>query len=633
MQGNTVSSNNYFFIDWNLNGQNVAGNYSNIGWAAYWHFQGNDRQLDNGYANLGDVNRWSNGGRIYNYSGNLSTRDLLLASGSFDIGHDNNGNKTLNVAGGATGYNGSRSEGSGSWSLPTIPRHAVLNSSPNFNDEQNPTFNYSNPAGTAVDFYMEFPGIGGSLAARNLGSGTGGNYTLVLTNAERDALRAKQPNAATMTVRFVIHDSLGGSNSWSYQDRTLTFINGNPVFSAANITYLDTDSGVVAITTDDQKIVQNKSDLNVSFTAATPVKAATISSYKVTLDTDIQTKTAASTIDYGPRNLATDTPVTIEVTDSRGFKTTASKTITILPWAAPRAVITASRLNNYEDTTNVKAVVTIDSVDGKNAIQSIALRYKKTTDVSWTSTTMTHNVNKVLTLNKLFEWNLEITITDKFGSTVYTALVQKGIPIMFIDNAMLNIGINKFPVAGRILDIAGDVFIDDEEVARYDSSGYLPTDRQKMKYRFSAYLSASVASNDGANRDVVFNTEEYDPDGVYNNSTGLFTAPVSGFYFLSAQAHIVMSGAGSTSGRWLWEANLRFIKGTTTQTLLDEHKLYVYAEGRITSHAAKLNNVYYLAAGDVIRARTFADTNDGTQWHTVGGVAISHFKGHLVAAV
>lgn len=634
-QGNGIGKGSYIFTDWNVTSQNVAGNYSNISWATYYHFQGEDHQLDNGYADLAGARRWGNGGRVYNYTGNFSTRDMLLASGSFSVGHNNDGNLTIWVANGISGYATGRSEGGANYGLPWIPRHAVLNSSPDFNDEQNPTFNYSNPAGTGVDFWFEFPGIGGStIAYRSLGSGGGGNYTVTLTEAERNALRAKQPNAKTMTVRFVVHDALGGSDSWSWQDRTLTFINGEPTFTAADITYQDTDAAVVAITEDNQKIVQGKSDLNVSFAAATPKKSATIASYKITLDTDVQTKTAASTIDYGTRNLAQDTPVIIEVTDSRGFKTTVQKTISILPWTAPRAVITAGRVNNYEDTTNVKADVTIDSVNGKNAIQSIQLRYKKTTDATWTTTSMTTGVNKVLTLNKLYEWNLEITITDKFGSTVYLATVQKGIPIMFIDNAMLNIGINKFPVAGRILDISGDVYINDEKVVAGDSSGKMPTDRLKAKYRFSAYKSSASSYNDGSVQTVVFNTEVYDPDNVYDAATGLFVAPVDGYYNISLQTVMSTTGAGSVSNRWLWESRVQLLSGTTTLTMIDENKLYVYADGRLTIFYGKINEVYYLPAGTTLRAQVMGDTSDGTQYVLAGnGPALTHIKGHLAFAV
>lgn len=454
MTGNTVSYSNYFFVDWQLASQNVAGNYSTINWQAYWHFQGNDRQLDNGYVDGGGARQWTNGGRIYNYTGNFSTRDLNIASGSFNIGHYNDGTRDMYIGGGCVGYSGENSSGNAGWWLPQIPRHSTMTGANDFNDEANPYFTYSNPANAAVDFYIETPYNGaGALAARSLGTGGGGGYTVTLTTTERNALRARMPNSNTMTVRYVIHDTVGG-DGWSYIDRTMSIVNGNPVFTDSQVSYQDTNAAAVAITTNNQHIVQSISTIRAAFTAATAQKSATMSSYKVTLGTDVRTfSTAQTAIDYVAQNVAVDTPLTVEATDSRGNKTTATKTVTFLPWSTPRAALTIGRVNNYEDTTNLTAAVTIDSVNSKNAILSIELKYKKTSDSTWTTTTMTNNVLKTITLDKLFEWNIQIIITDKFGSTTYNTIVQKGIPILFFDTEKLSIGVGMFPTTDEALEI------------------------------------------------------------------------------------------------------------------------------------------------------------------------------------
>lgn len=129
MQGNSVTigsqTNNFYFIDWQLAGQNIAGNYSTINWQCYMHYTSADAQLDNGYATLGGATRWSNGGRVYNYAGNFTTRDMGISSGSFTVGHDSAGNFTLDVSGNIVVYSGMNSGGSASWALPTIPRYAA----------------------------------------------------------------------------------------------------------------------------------------------------------------------------------------------------------------------------------------------------------------------------------------------------------------------------------------------------------------------------------------------------------------------------------------------------------------------------------------------------------------------------
>ena len=487
MNGSNVNiggNSSYYFINWSLSSQNIAGNYSTISWACYYHFNNNDAQLDNGSAVLGGATRWSNGGRVYNYAGNFTTRNLGIASGSFNLGHNNDGTKTLSVSGSIAVYASGTSSGSSSWSLPNIPRHATLNSAQNFNDTQNPVINYSNPAGTAVDFYIETPSLGGGtgMAARSLGSGGGGNYTVTLTTAERNELLSRTPNSKTITARFVIHDSLGGSNSWSYKDYTMTVVSGEPTFSDTQITYEDTNTATLAVTGNNQQIVQNISNLEVTFTGATANKYATIASYKLTLATDIQTVTSPTTIDYATVNLAVDTPVQIEVTDSRGFKTTVQKTITILPWNLPSAVNTVGRVNNYEDTTGVKSDVTIASVGGNNAIEDLKVRYKKTTDVSYTEAALTTGVNTNLTLDKLYEWNIEIVITDKFGTTTYTMLLGKGIPIVFFDTALLSMGIGVFPTQSESLEV---------------DDGYLVEIIKKI-YPVGFVITETTATNPGA---------------------------------------------------------------------------------------------------------------------------------------
>lgn len=129
MQGNSINLGGgpcYIFVDWQLTSQNGTSNSSNINWQAYAHFTSSDAQLDNGYASLGGATRWSNGGRIKNFTGTYTTRDIALGSGSFTVYHDGSGNYTLPVSASIVYYNGNVSSGSASWALPNIPRYANI---------------------------------------------------------------------------------------------------------------------------------------------------------------------------------------------------------------------------------------------------------------------------------------------------------------------------------------------------------------------------------------------------------------------------------------------------------------------------------------------------------------------------
>lgn len=122
-QGNSISYGDYFFVDWQLTGQSVEGNYSTINWQAYWHFSNSDRQLDSGNVVINGGQVWANGGRIYNYAGNFATRNMLLASGSATIGHNADGGKVFNINGSTLGFENERSSTSVNWELPAINRY------------------------------------------------------------------------------------------------------------------------------------------------------------------------------------------------------------------------------------------------------------------------------------------------------------------------------------------------------------------------------------------------------------------------------------------------------------------------------------------------------------------------------
>lgn len=132
MQGNSINiggnGGNFFFIDWQLAGQDIGGNFSRINWQAYFHYNQADAQLDNGYVDAHGARRWTNGGRIKNFQSQFTTRDFAIASGTFDVGHDAAGNGSFGIGGAVTAFNSGTSGGSQGFGLPNIPRYANITS-------------------------------------------------------------------------------------------------------------------------------------------------------------------------------------------------------------------------------------------------------------------------------------------------------------------------------------------------------------------------------------------------------------------------------------------------------------------------------------------------------------------------
>lgn len=132
MFGNTVNiggqTNNYYFVNWQVASQSIANNTSTINWQNYFHYTLADAQLDNGDVVAGGATRYDVPGRVYNYAGNFTTRDLAISSGSFTVSHDAGGNYNLTVSGLIAVFNVGNSSGSQTWALPTIPRYANFTS-------------------------------------------------------------------------------------------------------------------------------------------------------------------------------------------------------------------------------------------------------------------------------------------------------------------------------------------------------------------------------------------------------------------------------------------------------------------------------------------------------------------------
>ena len=349
MQGNSLSiggyGGQYYFIDWSRNGNyNIGGNYSPISWNAYFHYNVADAQLDNGNAHL-NGNRWSNGGRVKNFAGTYTTRNHHIAGGSFNLGHNSAGAANIDVSGGISAYQSGRSSGSQTWSLPTIPRNAsITGGSSTINDTQNPTLNWSNPAGNAITtLQVGLYNSAGTIAAfpyTNV-SKTASSYTINLSEAQRNVIRGWAANSKSITVRMYLRNVIGGVDERPYRNLKVNIINGEPTFS--NFTYQDTNAATVAVTGNNQVLIQNKSTLHATVSVANRAianKQATMKTYSFTVG-----GYSASSNWSNSANVVHNVGVVSDVSgvqnlsaralDSRGNSRIVTKSVNILPYTSP----------------------------------------------------------------------------------------------------------------------------------------------------------------------------------------------------------------------------------------------------------------------------------------------------------
>ena len=389
-----------------------------------------------------------------------------LFSKTLTITHNADGSKSIYVDAKISHDRFSSSYHGFTVTLTQIPRQANVTAVQNFTDEGNPTITYSNPAGdvvTSLDACISLTGSNDDIPYRAIDK-LGTQYTFNLTSAERETLRSATPNSNTLTVYFYIRTVIAGNTYYSNMSATMTIVNGNPVITGAS--YKDNNASTVAITQNDQIIIQNQSQLLFNFSSISALKSATLSSLAVTINAVTQTQSLSGTtqsnvsLAFGQLNTSSNINASIVVTDSRGNTTSITVAITVQAWSLPTAIITCARQQNYYSETDLTVDADFSSLGGKNSI-TITYYYKLTSASSWTTGgTMQDGATVTMNLDNTKEWNVKVTITDLFGTTTYQLAVDKGIPIIFFDRQLRSVGIDCFPQFEGSLESNG-LLIDD----------------------------------------------------------------------------------------------------------------------------------------------------------------------------
>ena len=458
--------NRYLRFEWSVASQSVSGNSTKIkytlkgagGNTTSWVMSGPFKLIIDGQT-------------VYSSSSRIQLKNgTVLKTGSFTMTHNSAGKRSFSAYAEAAIYTAAvNCSGSGSWALPDIARGATITSAPNFNDTQNPTVNYSNPAGTAVStlqIAIVNPSSENTVycAYRDI-SKTGTSYTFNLTNAEKQAIYAATANSKTLAVRFKIKTVIGGTTLYSNADRTLTMVDCYPTFNAA---YLDTKASTVAATGNNQLIVQNNSTLQINVTSAASYKNATAKTASAVVLGQTYTaninSSGAATLNIGTINNAQDFDVPVTVTDSRGYTATVTLKIRVLAWTAPTAIITLQRHNNYYAETDLNVDANWAS-QIQNNVLSIKARYKKTTLSTWSSyVTLQDNVTTQLTLDNQTAWDVQVVVADNFGTTTYNLVLNRGMPLAFFDRLRNSVGFNMFPQYDNSVEIDGRLFVENEDI-------------------------------------------------------------------------------------------------------------------------------------------------------------------------
>lgn len=439
--------------------QNAAGNYSDVTvrhtlviGAAY---SLNIASRTNN-CSVGGVSQGYTSGAINQKGGSV-----LLGTTVHRVSHDADGTKTaqlsdtFNVNATIDGVRVGSITASGSITLDRIARNATIVSANDFTDETNPTLTYSNPSSFACDVAIEF--AGGSITRAGAASGSGGSYTMQLTDAERETLRNASKNSQTLKVTYALKTTIDGTAYYSRAERKMNVVDAAPELGA--VSYEDANAATVAVTGDKSRIIQNHSTLTVNVPTATAKKGATIASYTIAFGGVTKTVTAAGAVSLGAVDVSYSQALTVMATDSRGFTASQSVQVTVDDYSAPTAVIDLHRLNNFEPETFITAHPRYSYLNGKNSV-TITAKFKKVSDTDYgTPVALADSAQSTVTCDRDSAYDFVVTIADKLESTEYNLTLGKGIPAFFIDTKKSSIGVNCLPSQTDVLQLGESAWL------------------------------------------------------------------------------------------------------------------------------------------------------------------------------
>lgn len=318
--------------------------------------------------------------------------------------------------------------------------------------------------------------------------------TVSLTSTNRTNLLNQIPDAKTLSVKVQLEtftdsgytNSIGTSEMKTISLTTSASVSA-PTFSG--FTYSDTESAVTSVTGDNQTLVQSLSHLVVNATAGTAKNGASISGYSVSIG-DVSMTFTGTTLDVGAVSSTGNLTLKVTCTDSRGYSTSVSQTVTVIAYKKPRLSSYTLRRQNEVDAivqlsfSGSVSTVKVSSVE-KNAVASIKVKYKKTSASSWTTKTLTSSATisglsfsysnlEFVELDVDYSYDFVLTITDNFGTLTqfdYTDILNQGTPLLSFRRRSTaypfpRVGLNK-PNPEAPLDVAGDIHMNGYRVVGF----------------------------------------------------------------------------------------------------------------------------------------------------------------------
>ena len=393
-------------------------------------------------------------------------------------------------------------------SISSVPAWTLPDTSGNI------TLNISNPGSGYIRLYF-YTDVGGTISSdvvvKTLSGVKSGNTAISFTEAEVNKFFAKTPNTASgkycVYTRTYANQTNANNNTSplsTIQSSWNDFIISNnaatrPSVSASLLSVYDNNNAYGYFTTANNTLfVQSLSDIYAKITAAaTAKKSASIPSKAYTITFNGTPKSQLNVNDVvslGQAPAAKTYNVTLTVTDSRGFTSSASKNITVYQYFRPTGNIILEREHGFEAPTSLAFSGTYAVVNNQNTIKYVKYRYGETAaardTASWTDITEKATISggKItvpkfsigsFTINKTYEF--QVQIADDNDIVIIPQTLTQGVPILSIGSNG-RVGVNCLPT---------------DSVTTNNSSIRLQVDGAVKAYSFNGMrgIATSLATN------------------------------------------------------------------------------------------------------------------------------------------
>ena len=267
------------------------------------------------------------------------------------------------------------------------------------------------------------------------------DVSVTLTSAQRTTLLSGMSNVASFSATYILKTLNNGTQVGSTSSATATIRTSSSTSAPgqASFSYADTNAKTVAVTGDSTKLVQGQSTLRLTNLTATAKNGASIASYNITIGGVTKSVTSGGTVEMGVISQSGTLSLSVVVTDTRGYTSTRTVSVTSYAYAPPSISAYAVKRNASTSTQIDMSFSGAFSNIGSNTVtatykykQSTAGSYSAETSVTPTISggTFSYSGTNVATFDDEYVYDFVITLSDGILTESYYMRVPSYEPLI-----------------------------------------------------------------------------------------------------------------------------------------------------------------------------------------------------------